>query len=66
MAPRKVIPIPEKTLRKSTKAIADNVTIQPTAPNFNYDQYVQKILHPKSLNAGNGNGEKGRIARVSR
>lgn len=35
-------------------------------PKFNYDQYVQRILHPKSLNPGDGNGEKGRIARVSK
>jgi len=36
------------------------------SPQFDYDQYVQKILHPKSQNAGKGNGEKGRTARVSR
>ena len=36
------------------------------SPQFNYDQYVQRILHPKSPNPGYGDGEKGRIARVSR
>ena len=36
------------------------------SPQFNYDQYVQRILHPKSPNPGDGNREKGRIARVSK
>ena len=29
------------------------------SPNFNYDKYVQKVLHPKQLNPGEGNGEGG-------
>ena len=36
------------------------------SPNFNYGQYVQRILHPKSLNPRDGNEEQGRIARFSR
>ena len=64
--PAKGHPDSRKELEKVDEGDCRKCHNPTNSPQFDYDQYVQKVIHPKSPNAENGNVEKGRTARVSR
>jgi Cytochrome c554 and c-prime len=64
--PAKGHPDSRKDLEKVDEDACRKCHNPTNSPKFNYDEYVRRILHPKSPNPGDGKGEKSRIARVSK